>query len=418
MPYYSRYRRRSGYSRYRRRYPVARRRYRRRSTTSGGVSSRSRIRVRVLSEQLCTLTIPAKGVKSNVASSVPFAYHHGGTVVVPGALQCSAITSPLYQAYTRLFDQVKCDGVISKVAVTTPIGSSNAAVPALQIVTAYDRCGSFYEAAQVRRNPSGTYVANAMTYDEVLESSGSSVRSALNNSVAKLARSCWASDIQERTTFHDCSIGEDMDDNANDLAYVRAGTNPNFFCPLFYVGFQLPTTAPQEKLNISFILSQTYYFTFRNPKYGAASGTAAAASRARTLDTEEEVIDDAPQALVDMAVRAADATGTLVRTHGRSGLTPQAKKTRLLDEADRLDADARDRWVRIEELDANLQSRYGRPTTATSYPQYERDRLEMMAKAAAQRSATAESLREQAATLDEEDDALSHTDTLPLDDQI
>ena len=117
-----------------------------------------------------------------------------------------------------------------------------------------------------------------------------------------------------------------------------------------------------------------------------------------------------------MSARAADATGRMVRYHPTSGLTPKAKKTRLLDEADRLDAEARDRWTRIEELDANLQARYGPPSTATTYPQYERDRLEMLAKAAAERTATAASLREQAATLDDEDDALSHTDTLPLDE--
>ena len=281
-------------------------------------------------------------------------------------------------------------------------------------MTAYDRSGSLAEAAQLRYNSEGQLVLSPTTYDEVLESSGSVVRSAVNNSVAKLSRSCWASDIQERTTFHDCSLNS----KGNDTLYYNSTWSIGYFCPLLYVGFNLPAAAPQSKLDISFILSQTYYFTFRNPKFGAAAGTAstAAAAAKRTLDTEGEVIDDAPQALVDMAVRAADATGTLVRTHGRSGLTPQAKKTRLLDEADRLDADARDRWARIEEYDANVQSRYGRPTTATSYPQSERNRLEMMAKAAAQRSATAESLREQAATLDEEDDALSHTDTLPLDE--
>ena len=329
----------------------------------------------------------------------------------PGSLVAPAVTSPLYEQYTKLFDQVKCDGVVSKVAVTTPVGSAN--VPALQIVTAYDRCGTMPEAAQLKYNTEGQLVLSPTTYDDVLESSGSVVRSAVNNSVAKLSRSCWASDIQERTTFHDCSLNS----KKNDALYYSSTWNIGFFCPLFYVGFNLPAAAPQTELKISFILSQTYYFTFRNPKFGAASGTAStvAAAAKRTLDTEGEVIDDAPQALVDMAVRAADATGTLVRTHGRSGLTPQAKKTRLLDEADRLDADARDRWARIEELDANLQSRYGHPTTATSYPQSERERLDKMAKAASQRSATAASLREQAATLDEED-ALSYTDTLPLDE--
>ena len=130
MPYYSRYRRRSGYSRYRRRYPVVRRRYRRRSTTGGSLSSRSRVRVRVQAEQLVTLTVPAGGLNSNVATSVPWA--DWSNQKTPGSLSCAAVSSPLYQAYTKLFDQVKCDGVISKVAVTTPVGSSNSSVPALQ----------------------------------------------------------------------------------------------------------------------------------------------------------------------------------------------------------------------------------------------------------------------------------------------
>ena len=90
MPYYPRYRRRTGFARYRRRYGYRRRRYARRSTISGSVSSRSRVRVRVLAEQLCTLTIPAKGVKSNVASSVPFAHHYPS----PSPVLSSAPPSP------------------------------------------------------------------------------------------------------------------------------------------------------------------------------------------------------------------------------------------------------------------------------------------------------------------------------------
>lgn len=406
MPYYSRYRRRSGYSRYRRRYPVARRRYRRRSTTSGSVSSRSRVRVRVLAEQLVTLTIPSEGIQSNVASSVPFAFT--SALAVPGALKCSATNSPLYQAYTKLFDQVKCDGVISKVAVTTPVGSSNASVPALQIVTAYDRNGSLQEAAQIQPQ-GGTWIADPMTYDEVLQSSGSLVRSALNNSVAKLSRSCWASDIQERTTFHDCSLNSVN----NDAAYVAAAQNPNFFCPLFYVAFNLPTAAPQEPLNISFILSQTYYFTFRNPKFGAASGTSTSAVAKRTLDTEEEVIDEPSQALVDMAVRAADDTGSLVRTHGRSGLTPQAKKTRLLDEADRYERESEEWHNRYEAHDAQVAERVGAKDW-TRYPKSDRDLLQKFYNESSNKALAAERLRDEARDLDREE-ALSHTDTLPLD---
>lgn len=313
MPYYPRYRRRTGFARYRRRYGYRRRRYARRSTTAGSLSSRSRVRVRVQSEQLVTLTIPAKGLNSNVATSVPFADY--AAVKAPGSLNCAAVTSPLYQAYTKLFDQVKCDGVISKIAVTTPVGSSNSAVPALQIVTAYDRNGNFREATQTDLNSQGAYAASPVTYDEVLEASGSVVRSALNNSVAKLARSCWASDIQERTTFHDCSLEEHIDGFHNDAAYVSSDRNATFFSPLLYVAFHLPTTAPQTKLDINFILSQTYYFTFRNPKYGASSGassTASAAVRAR---------DD------PLAVQSLDAEER-VFTREKSGYTPPRKQAR------------------------------------------------------------------------------------------
>ena len=406
MPYYSRYRRRSGYSRYRRRYPVARRRYRRRSTTLGSVSSRSRIRVRVLAEQLVTLTIPANSTKSNVCTSVPFAT--AAAIVVSGALKCPVVTSPLYQAYTRLFDQVKCDGVISKVAVTTPVGS--APVPALQIVTSYDRSGTLAEAAQIKINTAGSYVASPMTYDEVLESSGSVVRTALNNSVAKLTRSCWASDIQERTTFHDCTLNP----SNNDSAYAtNTPTNVNFFCPLFHVGFSLPTAAPTTPQDISFVLSQTYYFTFRNPKFGAASGTSAAAAAARTLDTEEEVMDEPSQALLDMAVRAADDTGSLVRTHGRSGLTPQAKKTRLLDEADRYERESEEWHNRYEAHDAQVAERVGAKDW-TRYPKSDRDLLQKFYNESSNKALAAERLRDEARDLDREE-ALSHTDTLPLD---
>lgn len=408
MPYYSRYRRRSGYSRYRRRYPVARRRYRRRSTTSGSVSSRSRIRVRVQAEQLVTLTIPANSTESNVCTSVPFAAV--ASIVVSGALKCPAVTSPLYQAYTSLFDQVKCDGVISKVAVTTPVGSSNSAVPALQIVTSYDRNGSLPEAAQLKINAAGSYVASPVTYSEVLESSGSIVRTALNNSVAKLTRSCWASDIQERTTFHDCTLNP----SNNDSAYAsNTPANVNFFCPLFHVAFSLPTTAPAAAQNISFVLSQTYYFTFRNPKFGAASGTSAAAFAKRTLDTEDEVIDEPSQALVDMAVRAADATGSLVRPHGRSGLTPQAKKTRLLDEADRYERESEEWHNRYEAHDAQVAERVGAKDW-TRYPKSDRDLLQKFYNESSNKALAAERLRDEARDLDREE-ALSHTDTLPLD---
>ena len=341
-------------------------------------------------------------------------------------LAAGATESPLYRAYCGLFDQVKCDGVISKVSVTTPVGSGNSAVPALQIVTAYDRSGTYYEAAQLRQttNAAGAvvYVDNPMTYGALQDSSGSIVRSALNNSVAKTARSCWASDIQERTTFHDCTLISrvDVPADTNDAAYSRNPEACPFFCPLFYVGFHLPTTAPTQPLTISFILSQTYYFTFRNPKYGSSGGSTnalAAVSAEDPIETEtldDEGLDALPQAAIDGFARAADATGRMVRAAPAREETRAAKRARLLDEADRLDRDVLDRWRRLEEYDASLQKRRG-TNDPSYYAQSERNRLTMMAKAAHQRSDTADRLREEANALDTED-TLSRTDTLPLND--
>lgn len=406
MPYYSRYRRRTGFARYRRRYSGYRRRYyRRRTSTGGSLSSRSRLRIRVPAQRVVTLTIPSESTDSDVATANPFFEQLNDR---PQCV-CSAVGMPLYQAYTGLFDQVKCDGVVTKVAVVSPIGSG-AALQALQLLIAYDRQGTINETIN---SPASVTVSSLYNMSSV------QIRSAINNSVAKTARSCWASDIQERTVFHDCTIAVTQDKKViYDQDYNSDRQVAAYFVPLTYIGIRNAAAAATSSTSVQILIEQVYYFTFRNPKFGAAPATgggtrALVAAEDDPLATES--LDDAPQALVDMAVRAADATGTLVRTHGRSGLTPQAKKTRLLDEADRLDADARDRWARIEELDANLQSRYGHPTTATSYPQSERERLDKMAKAASQRSATAASLREQAATLDEED-ALSYTDTLPLDE--
>ena len=119
------------------------------------------------------------------------------------------------------------------------------------------------------------------------------------------------------------------------------------------------------------------------------------------------------QALVDMAVRAADATGSLVRTHGRSGLTPQSKKRRLLDEADRYERESEEWHNRYEAHDAQVAGRVGAKDW-TRYPKSDRDLLQKFYNESSNKALAAERLRDEARDLDREE-ALSHTDTLPLD---
>lgn len=289
---YSRYRRYGAYYRYRRR----------RSGTSSTASSRGRIRVRVPVQQLVTLTVPAQSVDSNVLTSSP--YVHGGTA--PPRAVAGAVAQRLYNAYVGLYDQVKCDGVVSNLSVVTPIGGAGG-LNAIQVVMAYDRCGTQNEVAN-----------EGITTSQLFSYSSSVARSAINNSVAKMSRSCWASDIQERTVFHDCNVSTSSS-TSYDRDFSSNAAKVGYFAPLLMVGVRLAAAAPEAPVSVQVLLEQTYYFTFRQPKYGGdPSATASVKSvplmsvrrDARSLDREGDM-DDAG-GLDAEAAQAAKRQNTVV----------------------------------------------------------------------------------------------------------
>ena len=270
---YSRYRRYGAYSRYRRR----------RSGTSSTASSRGRIRVRVPVQQLVTLTVPAESIDSNVLTSSPY---YQASNVLPRAA-AGAIAQPLYTAYVGLYDQVKCDGVVSNLSVVTPIGGSGA-LNAIQVIMAYDRFGNQNEV-----------ISDAISVRQLFNFSSSVARSAINNSVAKMSRSCWASDIQERTVFHDSTLSGSAT-AVWDRDYSSNAAKVGYFAPLTMIGVRLAAAAPESDTTVQVLLEQTYYFTFRQPKYGGdPSATAALRSipvmnlrrDARSLDREADMGD-------------------------------------------------------------------------------------------------------------------------------
>ena len=309
MPYYSRYRRRTGFARYRRRYVGYRRRYRRRVSTGGSLTSRSRLRVRVPVQKVVSLTIPANQTDSNVATSCPYWEKVDDT---PTSV-CSAVATPLYQAYTRLFDQVKCDGVITKVAVVSPIGGgTGATLQALQLLIAYDRQGTITELENAAPAPGSP---TPVTVATLFNSSSVQIRSAINNSVAKTARACWASDLQERTVFHDCSFATNADETLfYDRDYNSDRTTSSYFVPLTMIGIRNAAAAATASVSIQILIEQVYYFTFRNPKYGGSTASGAAAAAVRVRDDP-------------LAVQSLDAEER-VYTRDKSGYTPPGKKPR------------------------------------------------------------------------------------------
>ncbi|AXQ03917.1 putative capsid protein [Hudisavirus sp.] len=304
MPYYSRYRRRTGFARYRRRYSGYRRRYYRRRTSAGGsLSSRSRLRMRVPAQRVVTLTIPSESTDSDVATANPFFEQLNDR---PQCV-CSAVGMPLYQAYTGLFDQVKCDGVVTKVAVVSPIGGGGAALQALQLLIAYDRQGTINETIN---SPASVTVSSLYNMSSV------QIRSAINNSVAKTARSCWASDIQERTVFHDCTIAVTQDKKViYDQDYNSDRQVAAYFVPLTYIGIRNAAAAATSSTSVQILIEQVYYFTFRNPKFGAAPATGGGTKALA-------VAEDDP-----LAVQSLDSEER-VFVRDRSGYTPPRKQPR------------------------------------------------------------------------------------------
>ena len=61
---------------------------------------------------------------------------------------------PLYAAYANLYDQVKCDGVVTTLSVVSHTGSGAGALSALQVIAAYDRQGTKNEVTNASDLPS------------------------------------------------------------------------------------------------------------------------------------------------------------------------------------------------------------------------------------------------------------------------
>jgi len=258
---YSRYRRYGSYSRYRRR----------RYGTSSTASNRGRIRVRVPVQKVISCPVASGEYDSKIITSHPWYQSSDADISANPYGVCAAVSSPLYRAYTGLYDQVKCDGVVSRISLVTAIGASG--LPAVQVVSAYDRLGNKNEVRNLVRLATG----------DLFDYSSASIVSAINNSVAKTSRSCWASDIQERTVFHDCDVGAGANSATVDVDFNSNASKVGYFSPLLLLGLRL-AAAPQSDIVVQVLIEQTYYFTFRNPKYGGSS-TSTVSTRSAAVES-------------------------------------------------------------------------------------------------------------------------------------
>ena len=315
--YGSRYARR--YRRYKRFYrSFGGRRYRTRRFING--STRSSVRVKVPLHFNLSFTQAANTQGSNIARVCP---------LDSSSSYASAMTNGLYRTYCHLYDEVKVIGMKAQINVSSQVGGSD--IPSLQIYSAFDRRHAFGEA-----NP---------TFDALKTFSTFSVATAVNNSVAKLQRSLYAGDLLEKAQWHDCTFSDpnlpagDPDKSADayyhDKAYEAAGANPNFFSPALFLAMAIPNITAQQSVNAN--LDVTYYFSFRNPKYGAGASAqrlsvenlAYPVSR-HVADDDDGDMDDAP-ALPDLPVDADEGLMDEDAAAAPAALTRRARSNASAD---------------------------------------------------------------------------------------
>lgn len=230
-------------------------------------SSKSTVRIKVPVESTGTFTQAANTIGTN-AQVVAHPWISNGI----GAY--SALSSPLYRTYATLYDEVKCIGAKVRIAVTTPIGTS--AIPALKIYTAWDRRLGYSE-----RSPN-------ITFDRMKNYSTMMCATAVNNSVAKIQRSLYASDLLEKAQWHDATVNG-ADNVWSDGAFEDADANPNFFCPGLLMAIEIPGVTTQQNINMT--VDIRYYFAFRNPKFGAGAASAKMADEnMKIMDVPEGVV--------------------------------------------------------------------------------------------------------------------------------
>lgn len=201
-------------------------------------------------------------------------------------------SNPLFKAYHNLYDEMKMIGMKVNISVTDVVGNST--LPSLQIYTAWDRRHGYNEP-----NP---------TAAELKAMSTMNVATALNNNVAKISRSIYASDLIEKAQWMDSDLDSG---DGHVVAWQVAGKNPNFFSPAFYMAFGSPSLAQAtEVASVHFNIQVTYYMAFRCPKYGGSSSTKDLPVKEVELLDDDGDLDDEDM-LVDRGPPVTDVDRTI-----------------------------------------------------------------------------------------------------------
>lgn len=337
----------SFYRRYLRRYGAGSRRWRRtgwwrrysrrsgRSYTSG----RRRLTLRVPCEAQVQFTIAAGENWSTLGCIQPY-MSFKPAANGRGLGIAALVGSPLYRRYTELYDEVKVDNVAVSGSIIDGIGIGGT-FSGLSFCSSWDR---HIQAGEIV--PGGRPGITPRTIQF-----GSEAQSFLltNNSRQLVHRWNRASDIQERTSFHDCSVGTAASgsqvqyyDEAffvfND-AGTEAMTSANIgYVPGLWMAFYSPLVDNSNARYVNVTFKVVYTVTFRNPKYGlsaeAASKGVEGEERSEPVVEESEGGGGESLELDDETIKKIKA---LLHEDVQLPLTVDEKKMRMDDEGDEKD---------------------------------------------------------------------------------
>jgi hypothetical protein len=248
MPYYRR--------RYRSRWPY--RSWRRGSVTRSSQAGRRTFNVSIPTSDAFQMTVGASNFWSNLVGISPYFTFSGN-----GLSHAALTSSLLYKTYTKLYDEVKVNSVYVKISLMTNVGTGGL-VPAVNLVSVWDR--------NVKRAEiiDGEGIPTTATIQTGSESQSTLI---VNNSRAVVSRYNKASDLQERTTFHDCSTVVYSSTGIVDQEWSNKA--PIGYCPGLMFALQT-STAPGAGSSYVFdvAVEVRWNVTFRNPKFGLSGSSA------------------------------------------------------------------------------------------------------------------------------------------------
>lgn len=237
-----------------------------------------------------------------------------------------------------MYDQVKVDGFKLNFSITSGIGPGGT-FPSLTVYTAVDRKLAQNDFAESQTSePANSHYPVA---SELRNSSSYLASVALNNSVTKMVRSCYASDLFEKASFADASYhvaSLKVNNVASQNVRCLSATDPAFVPCMFFAVDTGSSKDTQNSRDCNVVIEIIYYLTFRNPKYGGAASVSRTIAIPRgpifpddddDMDGDDGVMDDAG----DMDPDPAPPPQQRQATTTSSGRVTSAPATSGLDAA-------------------------------------------------------------------------------------